>query len=39
MGYKVYEEMIKVFVIVKKVVVFVNMDIKCLYEGIGNVIV
>lgn len=35
MGYKIYEEMINVLVIVKKVVVFVNMDVKWLYEGIG----
>lgn len=38
-GYKIHTEMIKALAMVKKAAALANMDIKHLYEGIGNVIV
>lgn len=38
-GYKVHEELIKALAMVKKASALANMDVKHLYEGIGNAIV
>nr|WGD72352.1 aspartate ammonia-lyase [Bacillus subtilis] len=38
-GYKIHEEMINALAIVKKVAALANMDVKRLYEGIGQAIV
>ncbi|MCY8933534.1 aspartate ammonia-lyase [Bacillus atrophaeus] len=38
-GYKIHEEMINALAIVKKAAALANMDVKRLYEGIGNAIV
>ncbi|AWM44666.1 aspartate ammonia-lyase [Bacillus amyloliquefaciens] len=38
-GYRIHEEMINALAIVKKAAALANMDVKRLYEGIGNVIV
>ncbi|MEC1684788.1 aspartate ammonia-lyase [Bacillus mojavensis] len=38
-GYKIHEEMIKALAIVKKAAALANMDVKRLYEGIGQAIV
>ncbi|MBU3568643.1 aspartate ammonia-lyase [Priestia aryabhattai] len=38
-GYRIHEELIKALAIVKKSAALANMDIKRLYEGIGNAIV
>ncbi|MES9755933.1 aspartate ammonia-lyase [Priestia megaterium] len=38
-GYRVHEELIKALAIVKKAAALANMDVKRLYEGLGNVIV
>ncbi|MGI8386712.1 aspartate ammonia-lyase [Robertmurraya sp. P23] len=38
-SYKIHTEMIKALAMVKKAAALANMDIKRLYEGIGNVIV
>jgi aspartate ammonia-lyase len=38
-GYKIDKEMIKALVMVKKAAALANMDVKRLYEGIGEVIV
>ncbi|MFP7169737.1 aspartate ammonia-lyase [Terribacillus sp. 7520-G] len=38
-GYRIHEEMIKALGIVKKSAALANMDVKRLYEGLGNAIV
>ncbi|WP_078409815.1 aspartate ammonia-lyase [Priestia abyssalis] len=38
-GYRIHEELIKAFAIVKKAAALANMDVKRLYEGLGKVIV
>ncbi|RCX26421.1 MULTISPECIES: aspartate ammonia-lyase [Bacillus amyloliquefaciens group] len=38
-GYRIHEEMINALAIVKKAAALANMDVKRLYEGIGNAIV
>ncbi|SMQ73185.1 aspartate ammonia-lyase [Bacillus sp. OV166] len=38
-GYRIHEELIKALAIVKKAAALANMDVKCLYEGLGQVIV
>ena len=38
-GYRVHEELIKALAIVKKAAALANMDVKRLYEGLGNVII
>jgi len=38
-GYTVHEELIKALAIVKKAAALANMDVKRLYEGLGNAIV
>lgn len=38
-GYKIHEEMINALAIVKKAAALANMDVKRLYEGIGQAIV
>ncbi|MED4002253.1 aspartate ammonia-lyase [Priestia aryabhattai] len=38
-GYRVHKELIKALAIVKKAAALANMDVKRLYEGIGNVII
>jgi len=38
-GYKIHRELIKALGIVKKAAALANMDVKCLSEGLGNVIV
>jgi len=38
-GYRVHKELIKALAIVKKAAALANMDVKRLYEGLGNVIV
>jgi aspartate ammonia-lyase len=38
-GYKIHEELIKAFAIVKKAAALANMETKRLYEGTGNAIV
>ena len=38
-GYRIQEELIKALAIVKKSAALANMDVKRLYEGIGQVIV
>lgn len=38
-GYRVHAELIKALAIVKKAAALANMDVKRLYEGLGNVIV
>ncbi|MGM0901197.1 MAG: aspartate ammonia-lyase [Bacillota bacterium] len=38
-GYRIHEELIKALAIVKKAAALANMDVKRLYEGLGQVIV
>ncbi|AKO94643.1 aspartate ammonia-lyase [Priestia filamentosa] len=38
-GYRIHEEMIKALAVVKKSAALANMDVKRLYEGLGNAIV
>lgn len=38
-GYRIHEELIKAFAIVKKAAALANMDVKRLYEGLGQAIV
>ncbi|MEC2213949.1 MULTISPECIES: aspartate ammonia-lyase [Bacillus amyloliquefaciens group] len=38
-GYRIHEEMINALAVVKKAAALANMDVKRLYEGIGNAIV
>lgn len=38
-GYRIHEELIKAFAIVKKAAALANMDVKRLYEGLGHPIV